>query len=72
MKSKLLIACAGALITGTAVSFAQAPAAAPAAAPTVAVTAGAFFTHHSNLGMTNPNPGIDVLGVKLGLTWTLE
>ncbi len=40
--------------------------------PKVGVTAGAYFTHHSNLGMTNPNPGIDVLGIKLGLTWTLE
>jgi lipid A 3-O-deacylase len=38
----------------------------------IAVTAGAYFTHHSNLGMTHPNPGIDVLGVKLGVMWTLE
>lgn len=38
----------------------------------VAVTAGAYFTHHSNLGMTHPNPGIDVLGIKLGVMWTLE
>lgn len=34
-----------------------------------AVTAGGYFTHHSNLGMTDPNPGIDVLGVNLGLVW---
>jgi lipid A 3-O-deacylase len=38
----------------------------------VAVTAGAYFTHHSNLGMTHPNPGIDVLGAKVGVMWTLE
>ena len=38
----------------------------------VGVTAGAYFTHHSNLGMTHPNPGIDVLGVKVGVMWTLE
>jgi lipid A 3-O-deacylase len=40
--------------------------------PKTAVTAGAYFTHHSNLGMTHPNPGIDVLGVKVGVMWTLE
>jgi lipid A 3-O-deacylase len=38
----------------------------------MAVTAGAYFTHHSNLGMTHPNPGIDVLGAKLGVMWTLD
>lgn len=38
----------------------------------MAVTAGAYFTHHSNLGMTKPNPGIDVLGVNVGVVWTLE
>ena len=37
-----------------------------------AVTAGAYFTHHSNLGMTNPNPGIDVLGLNLGMVWQLD
>ena len=26
-----------------------------------AFTAAGYFTHHSNLGMTDPNPGIDVL-----------
>ena len=41
-------------------------------APRIGVTAGAYFTHHSNLGMTRPNPGIDVLGFKLGLIWTME
>lgn len=34
-----------------------------------AFTAAGYFTHHSNLGMTDPNPGIDVLGVNLGLVW---
>lgn len=34
--------------------------------------AGAYFTHHSNLGMTQPNPGIDVLGVNIGVVWTIE
>lgn len=38
----------------------------------MAVTAGAYFTHHSNLGMTKPNPGIDVLGVNVGMVWTIE
>ncbi|MDB5881486.1 MAG: hypothetical protein JWP43_1364 [Ramlibacter sp.] len=38
----------------------------------MAVTAGAYFTHHSNLGMTHPNPGIDVLGAKIGVMWTLD
>ncbi|MBL0418886.1 acyloxyacyl hydrolase [Ramlibacter sp. AW1] len=36
------------------------------------VTAGAYFTHHSNLGMTDPNPGIDVLGLNIGVVWTLD
>ena len=38
----------------------------------LAVTAGAYFTHHSNLGMTKPNPGIDVLGVNVGVAWTID
>lgn len=38
----------------------------------MAVTAGAYFTHHSNLGMTNPNPGIDVLGVNMGVVWRID
>jgi hypothetical protein len=37
-----------------------------------AITAAGYFTHHSNLGMTDPNPGIDVLGVNLGLIWQFE
>ena len=36
------------------------------------LTGGAYFTHHSNLGMTKPNPGIDVLGVNVGLVWQLD
>lgn len=32
-----------------------------------AITAAIYFTHHSNLGMTNPNPGIDVLGLNFGV-----
>jgi lipid A 3-O-deacylase len=38
----------------------------------MALTAGLYFTHHSNLGMTNPNPGIDVLGVNVGVVWRLK
>ena len=37
-----------------------------------AITAAGYFTHHSNLGMTDPNPGIDVLGINLGLVWQFE
>jgi hypothetical protein len=37
-----------------------------------AFTAAGYFTHHSNLGMTDPNPGIDVLGINLGLVWQLD
>jgi lipid A 3-O-deacylase len=33
----------------------------------IAITAAVYFTHHSNLGMTNPNPGIDVLGLNFGI-----
>jgi lipid A 3-O-deacylase len=38
----------------------------------MALTGGAYFTHHSNLGMTSPNPGIDVLGVNFGVVWQLD
>lgn len=38
----------------------------------LALTGGAYFTHHSNLGMTDPNPGIDVLGGNLGLVWQID
>lgn len=37
-----------------------------------ALTAAVYFTHHSNLGMTDPNPGIDVLGINFGWVWQLE
>lgn len=40
--------------------------------PKMAISGAAYFTHHSNLGMTDPNPGIDVLGLNLGLIWTLD
>lgn len=32
-----------------------------------ALTAAVYFTHHSNRGMTTPNPGIDVLGLNFGV-----
>ena len=37
-----------------------------------ALTAGLYFTHHSNLGMSDPNPGIDVLGVNFGAVWSFK
>ncbi|MES2997561.1 MAG: acyloxyacyl hydrolase [Verrucomicrobiota bacterium] len=33
------------------------------------LSTGAYFTHHSNRGMTDPNPGIDLLGFTVGLGW---
>jgi lipid A 3-O-deacylase len=36
------------------------------------VTGGIYFTHHSNLGMTDPNPGIDVVGLNFGMIWRLD
>jgi lipid A 3-O-deacylase len=33
-------------------------------------TAGVMFQHMSNGGQTNPNPGIDALGMTLGWTWS--
>jgi lipid A 3-O-deacylase len=39
---------------------------------TLGVTGGTYFLHHSNLGMTKPNPGIDVLGVNFGLVWHID
>lgn len=33
------------------------------------ISCGPYFTHHSNLGMTDPNPGIDLFGVMAGLSW---
>jgi hypothetical protein len=32
---------------------------------------GALFQHLSNRGATDPNPGIDALGVSVGLSWRL-
>ena len=37
-----------------------------------ALTLAGYFTHHSNLGMTDPNPGIDVLGVNVGMVWQYD
>ena len=37
-----------------------------------ALTAAVYFTHHSNLGMTDPNPGIDVLGMNFGAVWSFK
>lgn len=31
---------------------------------------GLYFIHHSNLGLTDPNPGIDALGFTLGCSWS--
>lgn len=36
----------------------------------VALLGGVYFIHHSNLGMTDPNPGIDALGFTLGCGWS--
>ncbi len=30
---------------------------------------GLYFIHHSNLGLTDPNPGIDALGFTVGCGW---
>jgi len=38
----------------------------------MALTAAVYFTHHSNLGMTDPNPGIDVLGLNFGVVWSFR
>lgn len=37
-----------------------------------ALSGSAYFVHHSNLGMTNPNPGIDALGLNVGLIWGFD
>lgn len=37
-----------------------------------ALTGAVYFTHHSNLGMTNPNPGIDVRGYNIGIVWKID
>ena len=33
------------------------------------ILGGPYFIHHSNLGLTDPNPGIDALGVTVGCSW---
>lgn len=38
----------------------------------LAFTTGIYYTHHSNFGMTKPNPGIDVLGLNFGVAWQLK
>jgi lipid A 3-O-deacylase len=38
----------------------------------MAITGGLYFTHHSNRGATDPNPGIDVLGLNVGVMWTFR
>lgn len=35
----------------------------------LSLLAGPYFIHHSNLGMTDPNPGIDALGFTVGCGW---
>ena len=37
-----------------------------------AITGALYFTHHSNLGMTDPNPGIDVLGLNVGVVFSFR
>lgn len=37
--------------------------------PGIALLGGVHFIHQSNLGMTDPNPGIDALGFTLGCGW---
>lgn len=36
----------------------------------VSLLGGVYFIHHSNLGITDPNPGIDALGFTIGCGWT--
>lgn len=35
----------------------------------VSLMAGPYFIHHSNMGMTDPNPGIDAFGFTVGCAW---
>lgn len=37
--------------------------------PDWALHAGCMFQHWSNLGLTDPNPGVDAVGPVVGLTW---
>ncbi len=36
----------------------------------ISLLAGPYFIHHSNLGLTDPNPGIDAFGFTVGCSWT--
>lgn len=38
-------------------------------AKNLSILGGAYFTHHSNGGMTSPNPGIDATGFTVGVGW---
>jgi lipid A 3-O-deacylase len=38
-------------------------------AKNLSILGGAYFTHHSNGGMTSPNPGIDATGFTVGIGW---
>ncbi len=38
---------------------------------TLSLRAGAMFQHMSNGGATHPNPGIDAVGITLGVSWRL-
>jgi len=35
----------------------------------ISLLGGLYFIHHSNLGLTDPNPGIDALGFTVGCAW---
>ncbi len=35
----------------------------------VSLLMGPYFIHHSNMGMTDPNPGIDAFGFTVGCSW---
>jgi lipid A 3-O-deacylase len=35
----------------------------------LSLLAGPYFIHHSNLGLTDPNPGIDAFGFTIGCSW---
>ena len=37
--------------------------------PGMSLLGSLYYIHHSNLGMTDPNPGIDALGFTLGCSW---
>ena len=37
-------------------------------AQNLSVLGGVYFIHHSNLGLTDPNPGIDALGFTIGIS----